>query len=92
MNHSDQPCLVQSHETITLHREETLLSFADYFSGDRQAPACTRKFAIVLSIFLSSSCFFFMLSNVYHRIPCCIRTTITDWFVLPDVLYDIMQP
>jgi hypothetical protein len=35
MNHSDQAYLGRSHETmVTLHREETPLSSADYSSGD----------------------------------------------------------
>lgn len=33
-NHSDQACLGRSQEMMVTLQEETLLSFADYFSGD----------------------------------------------------------
>ena len=87
MNHSDQACLGRSHETtVTLHTEETLLSSADYSSGDRPLLVLGNP----LCIAGSSALFFIVLSNVYHRIPCCIRTTITDWLFYLTYLYDIM--
>lgn len=88
MNHSDQAYLVRSHgTTVTLHREETQLSFADYSSGDGPGPPLVLgNLLLYRQFFCLGSLLCCLTSIIGYPVAYVLLPSLTGLFYLTDCM------